>query len=246
MKRRCVTDVECITMLPPRQSVQEYPYVKKNWKVFGESGECILVWNGISHCGFLRWIEILHQLINWFIDWTVFFVWNTNRNARQDFRNKKDNTMILYRISPVSRVKVNSLIWVFLFWSILKLNLWILRLRLGPCPKVCKGLFVSNIETVQKLRGCTTIDGDLEMQIKGGDNIIQELERSLGSIEVIRGVLKITRSFPILSLSFFKSLRNITGKPEALHSSGSKNFDDEWVPTISGVALSSTRISWKC
>ena len=48
MKRRCVTDVECITMLPPRQSVQEYPYVKKNWKVFTESGECILVRNGIS------------------------------------------------------------------------------------------------------------------------------------------------------------------------------------------------------
>ncbi|EFX62637.1 putative insulin receptor, partial [Daphnia pulex] len=89
-----------------------------------------------------------------------------------------------------------------------------------------------NIETVQKLRGCTTIDGDLEMQIKGGDNIIQELERSLGSIEVIKGVLKITRSFPILSLSFFKSLRTITGKPETLHSSGSKNFDDEYALTV--------------
>jgi insulin receptor len=30
-----------------------------------------------------------------------------------------------------------------------------------------------------------------------------------------------------LSLSFFKSLRTITGKPETIHSSGSKNFDDE-------------------
>jgi insulin receptor len=77
------------------------------------------------------------------------------------------------------------------------------------------------------LRGCTTIDGDLEMHIKRGDNIIQELERSLGSIKVIKGVLKITSSFPIFSLSFFKSLRTITGKPETIHSSGSKNFEDE-------------------
>ena len=75
------------------------------------------------------------------------------------------------------------------------------------------------------MRGCTAIDGDLEMQIKGGDNIIQELERSLDSIEEIRGVLKISRSFPLLSLSFFKNLRKITGKR---NSDGSnKNFDDE-------------------
>ncbi|XP_046460767.1 insulin-like peptide receptor isoform X3 [Daphnia pulex] len=170
MKRRCVTDVECITMLPPRQSVQEYPYVKKNWKVFAESGECIL-------------------------------------ECPPGFQEKKINhndTLHYFTCVPCQ----------------------------GPCPKVCKGLFVSNIETVQKLRGCTTIDGDLEMQIKGGDNIIQELERSLGSIEVIKGVLKITRSFPILSLSFFKSLRNITGKPETEHSIGSKNFDDEYALTV--------------
>lgn len=132
--------------------------------------------------------------------------------------------MILYIISPVFPVKVNFSIDLL---TGICLSFSIFGFRLGPCPKVCKGLFVSNIETVQKLRGCTTIDGDLEMQIKGGDNIIQELERSLGSIEVIKGVLKITRSFPILSLSFFKSLRTITGKPETIHSSESKNFDDE-------------------
>lgn len=95
----------------------------------------------------------------------------------------------------------------------------------GPCPKVCKGLYVNNIETVQKLRGCTIVDGDLDMQIKGGENIIQELERSLGSIEEIRGVLKIARSFPLLSLSFFKNLRNITGNQDV--SEEAKTFYDE-------------------
>ncbi|KAI9561263.1 putative insulin receptor [Daphnia sinensis] len=170
MKRRCVTDIECITMPPPRQSIQEYPYVKWNWKVFDKTEECIL------ECppGF------------------------------QEERKQLNGTLSYFTCVPCQ----------------------------GPCPKICKGSFLSNIETVQKLRGCTTIDGDLEMQIKGGDNIIQELERSLGSIEVIKGVLKITRSFPILSLSFFKSLKTITGKPDALHSSGSKNFDDEYALTV--------------
>jgi insulin receptor len=77
---------------------------------------------------------------------------------------------------------------------------------------VCKGLLVTNIETAQTLRGCTTIDDDLEIQIKAGDNIIQELEKNLGSIEEIRGVLKIMHSSPIVSLSFFKSLRTIKGE----------------------------------
>lgn len=95
----------------------------------------------------------------------------------------------------------------------------------GPCPKICKGSFVNNIETVQKLRGCTIIDGDLDMQIKGGENIIQELERSFGSIEEIHGVLKIGNSFPLLSLGFFKSLRNITGTLSVSHP---KLFYDEY------------------
>uniref|UniRef100_A0A0P5G2J5 Tyrosine-protein kinase receptor n=1 Tax=Daphnia magna TaxID=35525 RepID=A0A0P5G2J5_9CRUS len=170
MKRRCVTDIECITMPPPRQSIQEYPYVKWNWKVFDKTEECIL------ECP----------------------------PGYQEEKKQLNGTLSYFTCVPCQ----------------------------GPCPKICKGSFLSNIETVQKLRGCTTIDGDLEMQIKGGDNIIQELERSLGSIETIRGVLKITRSFPILSLSFFKSLKTITGKPDAIHSSGSKNFDDEYALTV--------------
>lgn len=71
---------------------------------------------------------------------------------------------------------------------------------------------MNNIEAVQKLRGCTTIEGDLDIQIKGGDNIVQELEKNLGDIEEIRGILKVARSFPLLSLNFLKSLRNITGR----------------------------------
>jgi hypothetical protein len=98
----------------------------------------------------------------------------------------------------------------------------------GPCPKICKGAFLNNIETVQKLRDCTAIDGDLEMQIKGGGSIIQELERSLGNIEEIRGKLKIVRCFPLLSLNFLKSLKTITGLASRPELSGdSKDPEDE-------------------
>ncbi len=66
---------------------------------------------------------------------------------------------------------------------------------------------------MQKYKGCTIVRGDLDIQnIKGGENIIKELEQNLGDIEEIRGILKVVRSFPLLSLNFLKSLRNITGR----------------------------------
>ena len=81
----------------------------------------------------------------------------------------------------------------------------------GACPKTCYGVLVNNIETAQRLKGCSFIKGDLEIQIKGGANIVSELEKNLGNIEEIRGTLKIVRSFPLLSLNFFKRLRVIHG-----------------------------------
>lgn len=86
---------------------------------------------------------------------------------------------------------------------------------------------VNNIENSQKLFGCTIIEGDLNLQVKGGENIIMELEKNLGSIEEIRGILRITRSFPLLSLSFFKSLRNITGNIDGVHSTDSEYVFDQ-------------------
>lgn len=44
------------------------------------------------------------------------------------------------------------------------------------------------------------------------DNVVKELENFLSDIEVIEGSLKMVRSFPIVSFSFFKKLRVIQGK----------------------------------
>ncbi|XP_011696536.1 PREDICTED: insulin-like receptor [Wasmannia auropunctata] len=80
------------------------------------------------------------------------------------------------------------------------------------CLKECEGANVESIASAQKLRGCTHIKGSLEIQIRGGKNIVKELEDSLGTLEEIDGYLKIVRSFPLISLNFLKNLRVIRGK----------------------------------
>lgn len=47
-------------------------------------------------------------------------------------------------------------------------------------------------------------------------NVIKELEESLKDIEEITGFLKITRSFPLISLHFFRNLKVIHGKNHIL------------------------------
>ena len=42
-------------------------------------------------------------------------------------------------------------------------------------------------------------------------NIVKHLEENLGKVKIITGSLKIKRSFPIMSLDFFKSLELIQG-----------------------------------
>ncbi|EFN89247.1 Insulin-like receptor [Harpegnathos saltator] len=82
----------------------------------------------------------------------------------------------------------------------------------GPCLKECPATNVDSIASAQKLRGCTHIKGSLEIQIRGGKNIVKELEESLSMIEEIDGYLKIVRSFPLISFNFLHRLRVIRGK----------------------------------
>ncbi|XP_063980749.1 insulin-like receptor isoform X1 [Diachasmimorpha longicaudata] len=82
----------------------------------------------------------------------------------------------------------------------------------GLCLKECSGANIDSILSAQKLSGCTHIKGSLEIQIRGGKNIVKELEESLSMIEEIDGYLKIVRSFPLISLNFLKNLRSIKGQ----------------------------------
>ncbi|PNF35477.1 Insulin-like receptor [Cryptotermes secundus] len=82
----------------------------------------------------------------------------------------------------------------------------------GPCRKECQGVSVDSIAAAQKMRGCTYIKGSLEIQIRGGKNVVKELDENLSMVEEIEGYLKIVRSFPLISLNFLRKLRVIHGK----------------------------------
>lgn len=82
----------------------------------------------------------------------------------------------------------------------------------GFCPKVCISKQITNIASAQELKGCTTINGSLEILLKGGGRaIVRELEESLEHLRVITGYLKVARSFPLISLNFLKNLEQIRG-----------------------------------
>ncbi|KAJ6634889.1 Insulin-like receptor [Pseudolycoriella hygida] len=83
----------------------------------------------------------------------------------------------------------------------------------GECKKECHGSTIDSISGAQNYRGCAKITGTLVIQIRqGGQNVIKELEQSLSDIEEIEEGLKVIRSYPLISLSFFKKLRVIHGK----------------------------------
>nr|XP_031833558.1 insulin-like receptor [Nomia melanderi] len=103
----------------------------------------------------------------------------------------------------------------------------------GPCQKECSSRMVDSIASAQKLRGCTRITGSLEIQIRGGKNIVKELEDNLSTIEEINGYLKIVRSFPLISLNFLKKLRLIGGNVDestkySLQVMDNQNLQELW------------------
>lgn len=83
----------------------------------------------------------------------------------------------------------------------------------GSCKKDCPPGSIDSISTAQRYRGCTHITGAMVINIRnqGGHNIVKELETFLSDIKVIQGSLSIIRSYPLLSLGFFKSLEVIEG-----------------------------------
>lgn len=83
----------------------------------------------------------------------------------------------------------------------------------GQCRKIEKGAIIRHISDAQTFRGITVVKGALEFQIRNGNpNIMNELADAFGLIEEITEYLKITHSFPITSLKFFKKLKVIKGE----------------------------------
>uniref|UniRef100_A0A7N8Y4L7 Tyrosine-protein kinase receptor n=1 Tax=Mastacembelus armatus TaxID=205130 RepID=A0A7N8Y4L7_9TELE len=83
----------------------------------------------------------------------------------------------------------------------------------GRCPKLCVGnKTIDSVTSAQALRGCTVLQGNMIIKIRGGNNIATELEASLGQIEEITGYLTVRRAYALVSLSFLRKLRIIRGE----------------------------------
>ncbi|ESO97128.1 hypothetical protein LOTGIDRAFT_174611, partial [Lottia gigantea] len=84
---------------------------------------------------------------------------------------------------------------------------------LGKCPKICRiNKKIDSISAAAELTGCTYIAGQIIIQIDGGSDIGLEFEKSFRAIEEVEYHIKIVRSYPLVSLHFFKNLKVIHGK----------------------------------
>lgn len=81
------------------------------------------------------------------------------------------------------------------------------------CWRKCKATVVDSVEAAETLKGCQVVDGFLDIQMKTtlGVNIEKVLKESLSEIVEIEDYLKISRSFPIVTLKFLKNLNLIKG-----------------------------------
>ncbi|KAI5644933.1 protein tyrosine kinase domain-containing protein [Phthorimaea operculella] len=99
------------------------------------------------------------------------------------------------------------------------------------CAKDCVGGKIDSIASTEKYRGCTTINGDLEISIRAtGSNTMAALEAGLGDVITINGALKVIRSNPLVSLMFLKNLQHINAgeNNEALRIFGNDNLEMLW------------------
>ncbi|XP_068230638.1 insulin-like growth factor 1 receptor isoform X2 [Palaemon carinicauda] len=76
----------------------------------------------------------------------------------------------------------------------------------GVCDKTCPGRFVRNARNAQALKGCTVINGSLEISIPGRKDISKTLMESLRNLKEVTGYVRIFRSKSLTSLDFLSSL----------------------------------------
>uniref|UniRef100_H2YE93 Tyrosine-protein kinase receptor n=1 Tax=Ciona savignyi TaxID=51511 RepID=H2YE93_CIOSA len=109
----------------------------------------------------------------------------------------------------------------------------------GQCDKVCNGIEgiveITDVKSLEKVRGCTVLRAQLRITLTGGSEVVEKLEAALVELREV-GSLLVRRSFPLVSLSFLKSFRRITGEDDYLGGADSysvyivenKNLKDLW------------------
>ncbi|XP_029008650.1 insulin-like growth factor 1a receptor [Betta splendens] len=82
----------------------------------------------------------------------------------------------------------------------------------GRCDKKCTSPVIDSVDAAQYLKDCTIIEGNLDINIRRGNNIASELEAFMGLIHTVTGYVRIRHSDALGSLSFLQSLLFIEGK----------------------------------
>lgn len=114
------------------------------------------------------------------------------------------------------------------------------RICKDRCRKISNGAIIRHISDAQSFRGITVVRGPLEFQIRSGNpNIMNELADAFGQIEEITAYLKVTHSFPITSLSFFKKLKLIKGENLDINNGSLVILDN---PNLSGLFPSTQKL----
>uniref|UniRef100_A0A674CH20 Tyrosine-protein kinase receptor n=1 Tax=Salmo trutta TaxID=8032 RepID=A0A674CH20_SALTR len=103
----------------------------------------------------------------------------------------------------------------------------------GLCDKICDEKVIDSVDAAQSLKGCTVIKGNLQINIRRGQNIVSELESFMGLIQTVTGYVRIRHSQTLGSLSFLKSLRYINGEElmddmYAFHAVGNQHLQSLW------------------
>ena len=105
----------------------------------------------------------------------------------------------------------------------------------GLCRREFHGAIIHHISDAQAYRGITVVKGALEFQIRSGNpNIMNELTEAFGQIEEITDYLKVTHSFPINDLGFFKKLKVIGGKKLDINNSSLVVLDNPNLSSLFG------------
>ncbi|XP_071965783.1 insulin-like peptide receptor isoform X2 [Antedon mediterranea] len=89
------------------------------------------------------------------------------------------------------------------------------RCKIGNCgidPHCKSKQPIKSLEDAEIFKDCTFIEGSLEIEIKNSANIRKGLEESLGKVEVVSGFVSVSHSYPLVTLDFLKSLREIQAK----------------------------------
>ncbi|XP_065059837.1 putative insulin-like peptide receptor isoform X1 [Rhopilema esculentum] len=111
------------------------------------------------------------------------------------------------------------------------------KCKTSLCPKVCRNngeYKIDGISTMKGLKDCTVFNSSIVLEIRAGpSNIMEELEKNLGSLQHVQGYIKVSESEVLTSLNFFKNLEKIGTNhknPYSLMVLSNPNLKSLWKP----------------